>query len=252
MNELQPARLELVKAEIDQQVSTAKAYPRDVSQCIQELKDIVTIDLSTAESCVYSLPRDGKAISGASVRFAEMAVQAWGNVRAGWRVVEISDKWVECEGICHDMQKNNIGTATAKRSIYGRKGRYSDNMIQTTIMACGAIAYRNAVFKIIPASLTAPALEVAHQKIIKEAGDYKPRLDAMAKEFETLGVDKSALCKYFAIEKVSDMTAHMFVVCRGIYNSLKSGEAEPYDYFGGKKRKGPSEGVSIDDLGKGE
>jgi hypothetical protein len=249
--QISEARSELMRAEIDQQVATAKAYPRDLAVCSDELKALVTMDLDTAESCVYSLPRDGKAITGPSVRLAEMAVSSWGNVRAGWEVVEITDKWVECRGICHDMQKNVVALAGAKRSIWGRNGRYSENMIQTTTMACGAIAYRNAVFKAIPAALIKGAMDSAHQKIVEEVGDYKEKLQQVVAAFEKERITERQVCKYLGIDQIAEVSAQQYVQLRGIYNAVKNGESVAGDYFG-KPKKEAGEGVSLSELQGGD
>ena len=222
----------VLRPEIDQQVVTAKAYPRDLATCSAELTQLVTMDLNTAESCVFSLPRDGRAITGPSVRLAEMAVSSWGNVRAGWRVISVDEKTVTCEGVCHDLQKNVVCTATASRSIMGKRGRYSENMIQTTTMACGAVAYRNAVFKAIPAALVKGAMDAAQAKIKDEAGDYKERLGKMIAAFKPLKVTPQQICRYFSLERIEDISAHQYVTLRGIYNSMNSGESVAGDYFG--------------------
>ncbi len=81
--------LELMqRAEIDMQVSTAKKYPRpDPSAIKKKMESFATMDEETAESCFYSLPRDGKTIQGPSVRLAEIAVACYGNLRAASRVI---------------------------------------------------------------------------------------------------------------------------------------------------------------------
>src|SRR6267142_961378 len=75
------------KSEIDQQIATAKKYPRSVKQFINEAIQLATLDEDTAKDCIYALPRDGKVIEGPSARFAEIVAYSWGNSRAGARVI---------------------------------------------------------------------------------------------------------------------------------------------------------------------
>ena len=59
------------RANIDSQVSTAKQYPRDIRRSIDNSIVIATMNLDTAQSCGYSLPRGGKLITGPSVHLAK-------------------------------------------------------------------------------------------------------------------------------------------------------------------------------------
>ena len=50
------------KATIDVQISTAKAYPRNIRRATENAIAIVSIDKDTAATCTYSVPRGGKSI----------------------------------------------------------------------------------------------------------------------------------------------------------------------------------------------
>ncbi len=229
----------IIQVEIDSQIATAKQYPRDIKACGEELHAMVTMDLDTAESCTYSLPRDGKAITGPSVRFAEMAANSWGNIRFGWRVLAIEEKFVECQGVCRDLQKNVETTISAKRSIWSTRGnkRYSENMIQTTIQACGAIALRNSILKCVPQAFTKKAMDAAQHFVLEQIGDYKEKIPQLVDAFARLDVPAQKLCKYFMLETIEDMSAGNFLTCKGIYNAIRGGESVAGDYFGTPKRE---------------
>lgn len=231
-------------ADINQAVATARQYPRSVERCVSEMCAMAALDLETAEACWYTLPRDGKSVSDMSIRLAEIAAAAWGNIRYGARSATIGDRFLEAEGVAMDLEKNVTYTATVKRSIMSSKGnRYSDNMIQVTMMAAQSIAVRNAIFKVIPKAYVKKALEAAHQKVLSEVGDYKEALPKMVDAFSDKGVTAEMLVKYFRLdgrdtkEAIANMTAANFVDARGIYNALKDGEFEPADFF---KIKRPS------------
>ncbi|KAG0919520.1 hypothetical protein G6F32_016105 [Rhizopus arrhizus] len=76
------------RSEIEQQISTARRFPRSLKKFRDEAIQMVTLSQSIAEQCVYALPRDGKTIEGPSARFAEVIASAWGNNRAGARVID--------------------------------------------------------------------------------------------------------------------------------------------------------------------
>lgn len=143
----------LTRAEIDIAIATAKQWPRDVKTFRDEVLSMATIDRETAAGCFYSLRRQGKTIQGPSVRLAEIATSAWGNIRAGARILgETPDgKFVSAIGICHDLQRNVYVQMESRRRITTSSGqKYGDDMIGVTSNAAAGVGFRNAVLKVIP------------------------------------------------------------------------------------------------------
>lgn len=141
----------LVKGEIDMQIATAHKYPRSITQFRRDVMDMVTISEAVAQECIYALPRDNKVIEGPSARFAEVVASAWGNSRAGARVVSDQGEFVTAQGVFHDLQKNVAITYEVQRRITGKGGkRYSADMIGVTANAACSIALRNAILKGVP------------------------------------------------------------------------------------------------------
>ena len=66
----------LTKAEIDQQIATAHAYPRSPAAARDRMIGLATLDDQMASECIYSVPRGGKQIRGPSIRFAEIVLSA--------------------------------------------------------------------------------------------------------------------------------------------------------------------------------
>lgn len=136
----------LNKSEIDQQIATAKQYPRSIKRFHTEALQMVTLNERVAESCIYALPRDGKTIEGASARFAEIVASAWGNCRAGARVVSDQGDFVTAQGVFHDLERNVAITYEVQRRITDKRGnRYKPDMIGVTANAACSIALRNAI-----------------------------------------------------------------------------------------------------------
>lgn len=161
------------RAEIDIAISTAKRYPRSLKSFRANVLTLATLDQETAGSCYYSLQRDGKLIQGPSIRLAEIAVTAWGNIRAGARILgEAKDgKSVSALGVVHDLENNVLVSIESRRRITRSNGRkYSDDMIAVTANAAAAVAYRNAVLKVIPGALLKP---IFRECLKVAAGDLK-------------------------------------------------------------------------------
>lgn len=138
-------------AEINQQIATARRYPRDESRARAKAISLATGTSETAEGCTYALKRDGKIITGPSVRMAEIIAQTWGNLRVQTRVKDEGDRFIVCEAAAHDLESNVAIAVEVRRRITKRDGtRYGDDMITTTANAASSIALRNAVFRIVP------------------------------------------------------------------------------------------------------
>ena len=84
----------ITKAEIDVQISTAKAFPRSLKQFQDRAMSMATFSEEIAASCSYALPRGGKSLEGPSVRLAEIIVSSFGNIRSGARVIANDGKTI--------------------------------------------------------------------------------------------------------------------------------------------------------------
>ena len=52
----------ITKAEIDVQISTAKAFPRSMKMFLNRAESMATVSEDVAASCSYALPRGGKSL----------------------------------------------------------------------------------------------------------------------------------------------------------------------------------------------
>src|SRR5690606_19121021 len=109
--------VELARNETMAQLDAAHRYKRSVSGFLKEATSMATISQEVAESCMYSMPRGGKMITGPSVRLAEICASAFGNLQIGARVVDEEDTKIVAQGVAWDMQKNLRCTIEIKRRI---------------------------------------------------------------------------------------------------------------------------------------
>ena len=127
-------------------------------------------------ACFYSLPRGGKNIQGPSIRLAEIAFSCYGNIRAGTRIIETvvdgASPYVAIQAVCHDLQKNIAVMIEKRRRIVGKKtkgGIIDEDDINLAANAGSAIAFRDAMFKVIPGILLRPVYEAAKKVAIGDA-----------------------------------------------------------------------------------
>src|SRR5574343_491312 len=187
-------------AELDVQVTTAKAYPRDVAQCIKDMKSYVeALGPETAEDLFYVLPApkggDGIPIEGPSVRMAEICASTWGNMRLQAHIVETGERTVVAEAVCWDLEKNTAISVQKIRPIYGKYGRYNDNLIAKTALAAQSIALRDAVFRILPRPVI-DALTSRAKILASQSGDVEKKRAAMFAYFKGLGIEEETILKY--------------------------------------------------------
>ncbi len=229
----------LTKAEIDQQIATAKLYPRLVSRVTQNILSLVTIDEHSAEECSYALPRGGKPIVGPSIRLAEIIAGQWGNCRVGARVVHVDrvEKFVEAEGIFHDLETNTATTARVRRRISNKNGGLlTDDMIIVTGNAACSIAKRNAILGGVPKAVWRKAYDEA-EKVVK--GDVKTlaeRRENIFKAFAAFGVKPEQIFASLGIAGEDDITLEHIPTLTGMRSALKSGEATVEEMFGGQSK----------------
>ena len=217
------------RANIDIQVSTAKQYPRSISRCANNAVALVTMDKDTAQSCGYALPRGGKPITGPSVHLAKIIAQQYGNLRAEAKVVEITDKHVVSRGTAWDLENNYAVSFEVRRSIVGKNGnRFSDDMITVTGNAANSIAYRNAIFGIVPKSITDRAYKAAQHLITGDLSDEEKlikRRDGAIKHFtDTYGITEEEVIKLCGKHTVNQIQADEIALLLGFAQSLKDGD----------------------------
>lgn len=232
---------ELAKIEIDTQIATAKQYPRDPAVAREKVRALVLSSPSIAEQCFYHLERESKknnektVIEGFSVRFAEFVVHSWGNLRVQTRVVENDGKKLTIQGVCHDLESNSAVQVEVNRRITTSSGHtFSEDMQIVTANAGNAIAYRNAVFKTVPAALFSDILDEAKTLVRKSIEqNLTNRIGKMFASFGGLGVTPAMLYEYLCVGGEEDITAANVQDLLGVFNAIKEGSTTVEETFGG-------------------
>lgn len=212
-------------AEIESQIATAKRYPRNITEFKDKLMSLANLDQATAEGCYYAVPRDGRTISGPSVRFAEIALSCYGNCVAEADVVKEDEKYVYALGQCRDLENNVAIRMKVRRRITKKNGkRYSDDMIATTANAACAIALRNAIFKIVPAAYIKPAFDKVKQTAVGDAESFADRRTIVLLRLSKLGVDESRVLNAVNRSSVDEVTVNDVAMLIGLGTAVHDGE----------------------------
>lgn len=217
------------RANVDSQVATAKRYPRDIRRSIDNSVVMATMNQETAQSCNYALPCGGKPITGPSVHLAKIIVSNWGNMRTEAKVVQITDKQVISRGTCWDLETNVASAFEVRRSIIGKNGqRFSEDMITVTGNAANSIAYRNAVFAVIPKAITDRVYYAAQRFITGDLSDsdklLKVRTGIINNFKNSYGITEEEVVKMCGKQTVNQIGADEISMLMGTIQALKDGD----------------------------
>ena len=238
------------KASIDIQVATAKKYPRNIRRAVENSMAIVTMDTETAKTCNYSLPRGGKNISGPSVHLARIIAQNWQNLRIESKVVQETDTKIISEAICFDLETNYAVKVTVRKNILqneykngqptGRKVKMNDDMITVTGNATNAIAFRNAVFAVIPLAVTDKVYNAAKNMITGDLSTeeklIKRRSEALKHFYDTYGVTEDQILEVLGLNSINQIKQDEIVQLVGLTQAIKDGDTTVKETFMNTKK----------------
>lgn len=246
-NELITSNMGIIaRAELDSQIATAKAYPRDVAKAVDYALQLATMDEATAQSCFYCLPRkdkDGnkKEIRGGSIRLAEIMANAWGNIHAATRIIENDGRHITAEGVAHDLEKNVKMAMQNKVSIrFGEKdgkGGYTANADMQTLLsnAASAKALRNAIFKVVPKALVDRVLEKAMTFAVGDQKTTNAKVTELFDKLTKMGIEKQAILEYYEHENLSQFTQDDLKSLIGVGIAIKEGHIKIDEVFKAEK-----------------
>jgi hypothetical protein len=219
----------LAKAEHESQIDIARRNPRSVGRFLREVETLATVTQSVAEKMFYTLQRRDKSgqtkpIRGKSIRFAEVAASAYGNVRYGARVVDVGEREVVVRGAAFDLEKNvGVEVDVVRRITRSDGSRYGDDMITVTTNAAVSLAMRNALMHLIPAAYTDPAYEAARAVAVGSSKTIKERRSQMVERFAALTVTVEELLAYVERPSMDDVSLDDIETLIGIFNSIRDG-----------------------------
>lgn len=236
------------RSEIDIQIATARRFPRNIEQSKQRILDLACQDKDIAYRCFYHLERTERkqdehgqwrdvktVIEGLSVRMAEIIAVSWGNLRCASRIIGNDGKMITAQGVCHDLETNVAVSVENKRSIMYSSGKtYSQDMQVVTGNAASAIAFRNAVLKVVPHAVIGDIEKRIQDKAkeeIRQRGVPEQWRDCVA-AFQKLGVKEDALLEWLGAGKLRDeVTADDIMRLGGVYTAIQEGTTTVAESF---------------------
>jgi hypothetical protein len=234
---------EIIRAEIDQQIATAHAYPRSLKAFKTRAIEMATFDEETAASCIYSRPvgkkkneQSGKFeeqfAEGMSIRMAEIVGNCYGNLRVGATLVEQTDRFVKARGVAHDLETNFASASEVIESTVTREGRpYSERMRIVIAKAVVSKARRDATFSVVPRALCKPIEEAARKVAIGDATTLAKRRDAVMAWIGKLGIDKARVFAALGIQDEEGIGLEQLTILTGLKTSIKDNDVTVDEAF---------------------
>lgn len=226
------------RSEIEHQIATARRFPRSIKHFRDEALQMVTLSESVAEQCIYALPRDGKTIEGPSARFAEVIASAWGNNRAGARVIDDKGDFVVAQGVFHDLERNVAITYEVQRRVTDKHSRrFKPDMVGVTANAACSIALRNAILKGVPKAFWEDIYTEARKVIMGNVQTLANRRANALTAFQRYGVSVEQICAKLGVAGVEDIGLEHLVVLRGLNTAIKDGDTTAEEAFAATEKE---------------
>lgn len=251
------------RSEIDVQIATARRFPRNIEQAKNRIVMLATQDKNIAYNCFYHLERTDRkqdehgqwrdvktVIEGLSVRMAEIIATSWGNMRCAARIIGNDGKVITAQGVCHDLETNVAISVENKRSIVNKQGKtYSQDMQVVTGNAAAAIAFRNAVLKVVPKVVLGDIMLTIQNKAreeITQRGVPEQWRDCVA-AFQKMGVKEDTLLEWLGEGRTrDDIVADDIMRLGGVYTAINEGTTTVAEVFVKPKEQKQVASAAID------
>ena len=232
------AMVQRTLAEVQVAVMMAKQFPRNKIEAQEKLvNDCCRLNLAAAG--LYSYNKGGTEITGPSIRLAEAAKTAWGNMQSGWR--EVSRSVVdgvgisEVEAFAWDCENNTRAsrTFTVKHWRDTKKGGYPIKDERDIYELCANQAARRERACILT-TIDGDIIEAAVDQCLltlNTKGEVTPeKIAGMVKVFAEYGVTKGQIEKRIQC-RIDAINAPRMIALIKVYNSIKDGMSKPEEWF---------------------
>ena len=213
---------------IKERTEIARESKRDIPTILTEIETLATLSNDVALSCFYVVfdKRDNKRFIGISVRFAELIASSWGNIHTGAKITSNNGMNLTVQGFVHDFEKNAVFTVEVQRYI----GKLSPERVVQVTNAASSIAFRNAIFKAIPAAITYSITKNIKQYIVENI-DGGSVIDEIIIYFKNKKVEKSDLENLIG-SLISEISPEQLFLLIGLKNAIEEGDTTIAEIFG--------------------
>ncbi len=211
--------------EVQAAVIMAKRFPRDWVEV--ESKLIMSCKRpKLAEIAVYEYPRGGTKVTGPSIRLAEAAAQAMGNIDFGWTEIQRLEDESICTAYAWDIENNIRRTTTFSVPHYrdtkqGKKRLLDDRDIYEMCANQASRRMRGCILQVVPGDLVDLAISECEKTLRANLGTVQEQAGKWAKLFEKeYKVKPESIMKYLG-SRPETWTQNDIFRLRKLYNALQ-------------------------------
>ena len=226
------------KAEIDSQIATAHAFPRSLDTFKKRATGMVTLDVETAEKCIYRRPvgkdDSGKQVfaEGKSIRMAEIVGACYGNLRVGSNIIEQTPRQVVARGFAHDLETNFGATSECIESTVKKNGQPYDERMRVVIAKVAlAKARRDATFMVVPGALCKTIETAARETALGKGQTMEQRRKNVLEWILKLGIDQKRVWAALAVKGIDDCGIEELTILKGLKTAITDKEVTIDDAF---------------------
>ena len=213
------------RQEVQAAVVMAKRFPRDWVEV--ESKLIMSCKRpKLAEIAVYEYPRGGTKVTGPSIRLAEAAAQAMGNIDFGWTEIQRLEDESICTAYAWDIE-NNIRRATTfsvphyRDTRQGKKRLIDDRDIYEMCANQASRRMRGCILQVVPGDLVDLAISECEKTLRANLGTVQEQAAKWGKLFQKeYNVQPESIMKYLG-SRPETWTQNDIFRLRKLYNALK-------------------------------
>ena len=153
--------------------------------------------------------------------------------------------------VCHDLETNLAVSVEVKRRITDRNGRtFSEDMQVVTGNAASAIAFRNAVLKVVPKAVTKTVISNIKQVALGKSIDLETTRQKMLDYYAKIGVTQQQIFEYLEIKSLAEIDKEKVFELRALANAIKEGTTTVAETF--KKNTADAEKLAAEARKKAE
>lgn len=221
-------------ATIQGQIMLAKMFPRDMTEVTRKVEAACSRK-QLASHALYQYARGGTDISGPSIRLAEALINAYGNAKSGFEVIDSNADFSRVRAYAYDMETNTIQERTfdvehVRQTKTSRTKLTDPRDIYETIANNASRRERACILALIPGDLVEFAVKTCRETLEKNVNITPKRIEELVQSFSKYGVSK-VMIEARIQRHVNAITATQFIDLMNIGTSLRDGIAKVEDFF---------------------
>jgi hypothetical protein len=153
-------------------------------------------------------------------------------VRAATRILSVhtgENPHAIVQAVCHDLENNVVFAVEKRRRITPKKDKagthkpVDDDDIQLAVNSGSAIAFRDAVFKVVPGALVKPVMEAARKVAVGDARSFSANRDKILARLRQMGVQDERIFAVIGVTKADVITGDQLETLIGLGTAIKDG-----------------------------